>query len=56
MAIRDTFYEEKYKERENLAKTFEDKVLKNEASEKDSALKPIFLLNEHSKIWTLVVL
>ena len=38
MAIRDTFFAEKHKKGENLSKTFEDKVLKNEASEKDSAL------------------
>ena len=36
MAIRDTFFAEKHKKGENLSKTFEDKVLKNEASEKDS--------------------
>ena len=43
-AIRDTLLGYKHQKTENLLKTLEDKVLKNEASEKDSALN-IFPLN-----------
>ena len=38
-AIRDTLLGYKHQKTENLLKTLEDKVLKNEASEKNSALK-----------------
>ena len=38
-AIRDTLWGYKHQKTENLLKTFEDKVLKNEASEKNSALE-----------------
>ena len=37
-AIRDTLLGYKHQKTENLLKTLEDKVLKNEASEKNSAL------------------
>ena len=35
LAIRDTFWGYKHQKTENLLKTCEDKVLKNEASEKN---------------------
>ena len=41
--IRDTLWGYKHQKTENLAKTFEDKVLENEASEKDLTLS--FLSN-----------
>ena len=40
--IRDTLWGYKHQKTENLLKTFEDKVLKNEASEKNSALPILF--------------
>ena len=46
-AIRDTLLGYKHQKTENLLKTLEDKVLKNEASEKKSAFKKAMNLSAY---------